>query len=169
MPPTSQTDSHGRDEAGFLADYDANAFDGPSLAVDIAIFAVSYDSLIVALVQRTEHPHLGRWALPGGFVRADEGLDRAATRVLETKARLTGVFVEQLYTFGAPTRDPRTRVVSVAYYALVDAARFDRAAREGFASAVVAVPWSGEVRIKGSPRVVLTARSKAISFTGINP
>ena len=67
-----------------------------------------------------------RWALPGGFVGIDESLDDAAARVLRDKAGLT-VFIEQLFTFGSPSRDPRTRVISVAYYALVDPATLQRA------------------------------------------
>jgi 8-oxo-dGTP diphosphatase len=67
----------------------------------------------------------GRWALPGGFVRLDEGLDEAAARVLAEKAGLRDVFLEQLYTFGQPTRDPRMRIISVAYYAVVEPALLD--------------------------------------------
>jgi 8-oxo-dGTP diphosphatase len=90
----------------------------------------------------------------------DESLDRAATRVLREKAGLRGVFVEQLYTFGAPSRDPRTRVISVAYYALVDAARFRvRADAAGaVCTASVVVPWEGET---GGPVSVVDAADDA--------
>jgi 8-oxo-dGTP diphosphatase len=76
----------------------------------------------------------------------DESLDAAAARVLAAKTGLAGVFLEQLYTFGEPGRDPRTRVVTVAYFALVDFARFDEAARRDRDVGVgrVVVPWEGE-------------------------
>ncbi len=133
-------------EADYLAAYDAEAFERPSVAVDVALISASEGALRVLLVERSEHPQRGRWALPGGFVAPNESLDEAAERVLAVKARLTGVFLEQLYTFGDPTRDPRTRVISVAYYALVDAATWDRAARdtEKLRVARLVVPWEGE-------------------------
>ncbi len=106
-------------EQAFLAGYDASEFPHPSLAVDVVLLTVSEGALQVSLVQRMEHPARGSWALPGGFVGIKESLDAAAARVLAAKAGLEGVFLEQLYTFGEPDRDPRTRVVSVAYYALV--------------------------------------------------
>jgi len=73
----------------------------------------------VLLVRRRHCPYQGCWAIPGGFVRMDESLDDAARRELEEETGLRDVYLEQLYTFGAPQRDPRTRVISVAYYALL--------------------------------------------------
>lgn len=110
-------------EAAFLADYDVSAFDRPSVAVDVVLMTLADRRLRVALFRRDEHPFRGRWSLPGGFVRASESLDEAAARVLRHKAGLDHIFFEQLYTFGEPDRDPRTRVISVAYFALVDASR----------------------------------------------
>jgi len=132
------------EEQDFLASYDATAFDRPSLAVDVAILTAIDGHLSVALVERTEHPHKGCWALPGGFVRIDESLDRAADRVLSAKAGLSDVYLEQLYTFGEPDRDSRTRVISVGYYALVDPARMDRNRRPDLAFGRIVVPWEGE-------------------------
>ena len=111
-------------EERFLADYDAAQFAHPSVAVDVALVTVDRGSLRALLVSRTEHPHLGALALPGTFVGMDESLEDASARVLRDKAGLEDIFVEQLFTFGAPDRDPRTRVISVTYYALVDAERF---------------------------------------------
>ena len=122
-------------ERAFLATYDASAFDRPSVAVDVVLLGIVRDELVVLLVRRTEHPFLGDYALPGVFLRLDESLDDAAARALRDKAALGDVFLEQLYSFGAVDRDPRTRVVAVTYYALVDAARFARAARERDATA----------------------------------
>lgn len=133
-----------RAEQEFLATYDPAAFDRPSVAVDVAILSVVEKGLQVALVERTEHPHKGRWALPGGFVQLDESLDHAARRVLHDKAGLSNVYLEQLYTFGDPRRDPRTRVISVAHYALVDPARLIPDDTNKLALGQLVVPWEGE-------------------------
>jgi 8-oxo-dGTP diphosphatase len=108
------------DEKAFLASYRVSDFDRPSVAVDVVLLTVDAGSMRVLLLRRDEHPFRGSWALPGGFVGMSESLDEAAARVLRQKALLGGVYLEQLYTFGAVDRDPRTRVVSVVYYALVE-------------------------------------------------
>lgn len=93
----------------------------PSLTVDCIIFGLDEsDILKVLLIQRGRPPYQHSWALPGGFVQMDEDLKTAALRELEEETGLKDVFIEQLYTFGAKDRDPRGRVVSVAYYALVN-------------------------------------------------
>lgn len=91
----------------------------PALAVDVVIFAVAGDDLAVLLVRRRNEPYRGRWAIPGGFVEPDESLDDAAGRELREETGVADVYLEQLYTFGEPGRDPRGRVVSVAYFALL--------------------------------------------------
>jgi 8-oxo-dGTP diphosphatase len=91
-----------------------------ALTVDCVVFGFDEADLKVLLIERGLEPFRGRWALPGGFVRVDEPLDAAARRELQEEAGLDNVFLEQLYTFGAVDRDPRERVVSVAYYALVN-------------------------------------------------
>jgi 8-oxo-dGTP diphosphatase len=83
------------------------------------VFGVDDEGLKVLLVQRDKDPFAGRWALPGGFVEMDESLDEAARRELQEETGVSRLYLEQLYTFGDPGRDPRGRVVSVAYYALV--------------------------------------------------
>jgi 8-oxo-dGTP diphosphatase len=101
-----------------------SAHDGgtrPIVTVDVVIFSLDLasDDLQVLLVKRTRAPHAGMWALPGGFVQMDESLEDAAARQLQAKAGVTDVYMEQLFTFGEPERDPRTRVITVAYFALV--------------------------------------------------
>lgn len=102
-------------------EYDANQFERPSVTVDVLIFTVQDGRLKLLLVRRAAWPFEGYWAIPGGFVRMDESLDRAARRKLYEETGLGGVYIEQLYTFGEPHRDPRTRVITVAYYALIPA------------------------------------------------
>ncbi|GAA4421401.1 NUDIX hydrolase [Bremerella cremea] len=92
----------------------------PALTVDIVVFALDADDLMVMLIQRDLEPFEGQWALPGGFVHLDETLDDAARRELQEETGLQGIFLEQLYTYGDLNRDPRERVVTVAYYALVN-------------------------------------------------
>lgn len=91
----------------------------PLLTVDTVIFTICQRQLQTLLVRQNTPPFEGAWALPGGFVRQEESLDEAARRELAEETGVTGVFLEQLYTFGRPDRDPRARVVSVAYFALV--------------------------------------------------
>jgi 8-oxo-dGTP diphosphatase len=91
----------------------------PALAVDCVVFGLDDVDLKILLIQRDIPPCEGQWTLPGGFVREDETLEEAALRELEEETGLQNVFLEQLYTFGGLERDPRERVVTVAYYALV--------------------------------------------------
>ena len=89
-----------------------------ALTVDCVVFGLDETDLKVLLIQRKLTPFQHSWALPGGFVRVDETLDVAARRELEEEAGVTDVYLEQLYTFGTIDRDPRERIVTVAYYAL---------------------------------------------------
>jgi 8-oxo-dGTP diphosphatase len=95
------------------------AYPRPALTVDCVIFGFDEGELKVALVQRDLPPFKGKWALPGGFVHLDETLEDAARRELAEETGLSDIYLEQLYTFGTLGRDPRERVVTVAYYALV--------------------------------------------------
>jgi 8-oxo-dGTP diphosphatase len=102
--------------------YDVKKFDRPSVAVDIVIFSIIENDLKVLLIKRGIWPFAGQWSLPGGFVKMSESLEDAAKRELqeETGVNPKDVYLEQLYTWGEPKRDPRTRVVSVSYFALVN-------------------------------------------------
>lgn len=91
----------------------------PALTVDCVVLGLDEADLKVLLIQRDLEPFAGRWALPGGFVHLDETLDQAARRELQEESGLTKVFLEQLYTVGDVDRDPRERVITVAYFALV--------------------------------------------------
>lgn len=100
------------------------AFAPPHLAVttDVVLFTIREEQLQLLLIRRGHDPFGGMWALPGGFVDPAESLEESARRELEEETGVSGVFLEQLYTFGAPERDPRERVITVAYYALVPSA-----------------------------------------------
>jgi 8-oxo-dGTP diphosphatase len=95
-------------------------FPKPSLTVDCVVFGLDDRELKVMLIQRGVPPFEGQWALPGGFVLLDEPLETAALRELREETGIAKVFLEQLYTFGTVNRDPRDRVITVAYYALID-------------------------------------------------
>lgn len=93
----------------------------PSVTVDVVLFTFIEGELRVLLIRRTREPFRGRWALPGGFVEENERLEDAAARELFEETGLKGIYLEQLYTFGDPGRDPRGWTISVAYFAIVSA------------------------------------------------
>ena len=93
----------------------------PAVTVDIAVFTQENKPLKLLLIQRANEPHQGKWALPGGFVDIDEDLETAARRELEEETGITVGDIDQLHTFGAPERDPRERVITVVYTALIPA------------------------------------------------
>lgn len=107
----------------------------PAVTVDCVVFGVGRAALELLLVERGEEPYAGSWALPGGFVQMDEDLEEAARRELAEETGLERVFLEQLYTFGAPGRDPRGRVISVAHFALVRPDAYELVARTDAKSA----------------------------------
>ncbi|MFY9457391.1 MAG: NUDIX domain-containing protein [Candidatus Spechtbacterales bacterium] len=90
------------------------------VAVDIVIFTVRDNALKVILIQMKKKPFTGMWAFPGGLIDPRESLDEAARRELAEKTGVYNVYLEQLYTFGEPARDPYSRVISAAYFALID-------------------------------------------------
>ena len=123
-------------EEEFLKDYDPTKFDRLSITTDILIFSVSdgvqenYRKLnkkyfSVLLVKRDNYPFKDKWCLPGGFVKIDEDIEDAAPRILKDEANIENIYLEQLYTYGNPNRDPRMRVISTSYMALIDKNKLD--------------------------------------------
>ncbi len=115
-------DRNGLTETEFLKQYDPDRYQKPAVTVDMLIFTVNPQkdySLELLLIERGGHPYLGKWAIPGGFVEMDESLEEAAARELLEETGLSDIYMEQLYSFGDVGRDPRMRVISVAYMALV--------------------------------------------------
>lgn len=94
--------------------------DRHAVAVDVVLFTIQDDALKVLLTKRTTAPFRGAWSLPGGFVGRDESVDEAALRELQEETGITTVYLEQLYTFGDLDRDPRGRVITVSYYAVIN-------------------------------------------------
>ena len=119
-------------EEEFLKDYDPKAFDQLSMTSDILLISVSDQEqtnyrktskkmMSILLVKRDDYPYKDKWCLPGGFLNPKtETLEECAKRVLKTETNLSNIYLEQLYTYDAIDRDPRTRVVSTAYIALID-------------------------------------------------
>ncbi len=110
-------------EEEFLKHYDSTQYEKPSAAVDTVLFTILDEKLHVLMIRREEHPCKGQLSLPGVFVGMEETLDAAAERALYQKTGLRGIYLEQLYTWGAVERDPRMRIISVSYYALVPSSR----------------------------------------------
>ncbi len=117
-------------EEEFLKNYDPSEFERPSVTNDVLIFTtddmveensrkVPRKGLQILLVKRNDYPFKDKWAIPGGFVRMDESLEEGAIRRLREETGIDNVYIEQLYTFGEVSRDPRTRVISVANVALI--------------------------------------------------
>ena len=103
--------------------YDASKYERPSVTVDVVMMSLRRRDLQVLLIKRRSWPYEGMWAIPGGFVNIDESLETAAKRELQEETGVQDVYLEQLYTFGDPGRDPRTRVITVVYFALLDSER----------------------------------------------
>jgi 8-oxo-dGTP diphosphatase len=101
------------------ANYDPARYERPSVTVDVVVFSLADEDLKVLLVRRKAAPFNNTWAIPGAFVRMEESLEDAAVRALAEETGVEDVYTEQLYTFGSPGRDPRMRVITVAYFALV--------------------------------------------------
>lgn len=97
----------------------------PSVTVDILLFTVHSGELNILLIKRDIEPFKGVWALPGGFVHIDESLEDAARRELKEEGNVDNIYMEQLFTFGDPRRDPRSRVITVSYLALADSSSWN--------------------------------------------
>ena len=106
-------------EREYLENYDPSAYERPSVTVDILLFTVDAEELKVLLIRRDTMPFYGKWAIPGGFLHMDESAREAAIRRIREEAGVENVHLEQLYTFSEVERDPRTRVISIAYFACV--------------------------------------------------
>ena len=133
------------------------------VAVDVVVLTLVEDQLHTLLIRRDAAPFKGHWMLPGGVVQPQESLAKTAERILLEKAGLSGVYLEQLYTYSEPDRDPRDRAISVAHMALVNHERFLKLQPHGHETTVarLAIPWEGE---QGGPVVACTSNNTALSL-----
>ncbi len=119
IPGYTDRNADWHSEKEYLEQYDPSVFERPSVTVDILLFTVEDGELKVLLIRRDTMPFFGKWAIPGGFLHMDESADEAAVRRIREEAGVENVHLEQLYTFSEVGRDPRMRVVSIAYFAAV--------------------------------------------------
>lgn len=99
-------------------------YETPLVTVDVVVFTIHENKLKVLLIQRNQPPYENMWAIPGGFIYTGETLEEAAARRLHEETNVDNIYLEQLYAFGEPQRDPRARVITVAYFALVGMDKF---------------------------------------------
>lgn len=183
----SAKDSNGLTEEQFLQTYNAGEYERPSVTVDMLIFTVmereqdnyrklSEKSLQLLMIQRGGHPFLGQWALPGGFVGIHESLDDAARRELYTETNIDNIYMEQLYTWGEVERDPRMRVISSSYMALVDRTALEVKAGDDAADAAwFEVSYETVDRTRRETeegheleqRIRITLQNEAVTLSGI--
>jgi ADP-ribose pyrophosphatase YjhB (NUDIX family) len=141
-----QINKAGLTEKEFLKTYNADKYKKPSVTVDMALFTVTSEEeknrrrlpekeLQILMIKRGDHPCIGQWALPGGFVNVNEAINDAAKRELKEETNVENIYMEQLYTWGDVQRDPRTRVISVSYLALVDSSKLNVRAGDDAAEA----------------------------------
>lgn len=107
-------------EEQFLRDFDPSKYQNPAVAADIALFALDGDDIKILLIRRGNYPFKDCWALPGGFVNIDEDILACAHRELFEETGISGIYLEQVFTFGRPDRDPRQRVISVSRVGIAD-------------------------------------------------
>ncbi len=123
-------------EEEFLSHYNPDEFDRFSITTDILVISISDEestnyrktsekAMSILLVKRNNFPFKEKWCLPGGFIRVDEELECAPARILENETNVKDIYLEQLYTFGGVKRDPRMRIISTTYMALVDKNRMN--------------------------------------------
>lgn len=128
-------------EEDFLKDYNPDKYERPSINTDILMLSVSSEEttnyrktdkkkMSILLNKRDSFPFKDKWCLPGGFVLIDENLDDAPKRILKKETNLENIYLEQLYTFGEVDRDPRMRVISTSYMALIDKNRLNKTLSE---------------------------------------
>ena len=161
-----------KSEEEFLKDYDSNRYEKLSITTDILIMSVSTEKndnyrklsdkkFSVLLVKRKNYPFKDKWCLPGGFVNMDETLDDAAKRILKDETNLKNIYMEQLYTFSDINRDPRMRIISTAYMALIDKNRLDDKLYDN-------VCWfniESVIEVKNQMIIVLENGDEIIEFT----
>lgn len=161
---TGEKNELGQDLESFLEEYDTNKYENPSVTADMIViqhpkdFHTVHKGLKILMVKRRNHPSIGYWALPGGFVNIREDIDLAAKRELLEETGVDDVAIEQLHTWGEAWRDPRARIVTVAYLALLGEGREVKAGDDAADAAWFDIKLSKkeeeeEVNSRGSNRI----------------
>lgn len=141
---TNEKNKAGDDLKSFLEQYDAKKYDNPSVTADIIVIKAKEEittvnhGLQLLMVKRADHPCIGLWALPGGFVNIREDVEQAAKRELFEETGLDHIAIEQIYTWGEYDRDPRARIVTVAYLAVISEQELEVTAGDDAADATFA-------------------------------
>lgn len=178
---TGEKNELGQDLESFLEEYDTNKYENPSVTADMIViqhpkeFHTVKEGLKVLMVKRRNHPSIGYWALPGGFVNIREDIDLAAKRELLEETGVDDVAIEQLHTWGEAWRDPRARIVTVAYLALLDEGRELKAGDDAADAAwfdiklskkeeVEEVNNQGRTRIKTKYKLALVNEEKKVEL-----
>jgi 8-oxo-dGTP diphosphatase len=159
--PMTMADQLPLSDEAFLAQYDPSAYARPSVTVDVVLLSAGEKHITTLLSQRQMPPFHGHWALPGTFVRMEETVEATAQRVLRERIGLPGAYLEQLYTFGAVDRDPRTRVITIAYCALVTKERLAEVQRDQPTLVIgkLDMQWAGET---GGPVITVDEDGRAL-------
>ena len=149
----------GKEEAEYLKNYDASKYKTPSVAADTALFSVRDRALCLLLIRRGGYPYKDSWALPGGFVDYSEDIRAAAQRELAEETGISGLYLEQAFTWGQPGRDPRSRVITVSHIALADFSQLSpRAGDDASEAAWFAVEDYSQTKKDGRTFVRFTLR-----------
>ena len=158
------------EELTFLQNYNPGEYPRPSVTADIVIFTINEkDELQVLLIKRGDYPYRNRWALPGGFLQANqESVDQTAARELQEETGIEGAYLKQLYTFSEPDRDPRMHVISTAYTALIPkhALRF-KAGDDASDAKLFSVAYDGTTLVLIHGNVMLSEESLAFDHRKI--
>lgn len=150
-------------EQEYLKEYDSSQYEKPSVTADALVITMNEaKQLEVLLTKRKSHPFQDRWSLPGSFVGMEESLEEAVERGLKQKTGLCDVYLEQLYTFGAVDRDPRMRIISVAYIALVPKRKLHMT--ETSNAALFAISYAGRDIILSSKKLGAEIAASELAF-----
>lgn len=152
-------------EQEYLKEYDPSQYEKPSVTVDALVITMNEaQRLEILLTKRKSHPFQDRWSLPGSFVGMQESLEEAVARGLKQKTGLANVYLEQLYTFGAVDRDPRMRIISVAYIALVPKRKLNVDMAENTRAAMFEISYAADGVVLSNKKLGIELAASELAF-----